>query len=167
MFGAPYFASEFANTQLCELDKWTRHVFRQHPTIDDTLLKHKLLLMGIMLVKDIAPIEARQASTRRFLKILSAQTHTLDIADLDARWVFLQACNRSVDAAPGQGGKFKERARRSKVSRSQRQAKARKKTKRKAAPGKGVRKQGGAFRAFIWIRTLGARGPASFFGVGK
>ena len=94
----------------CELDKWTRNMLEQHPSFDDALFKHKLLLLGITAVKDIAPIEARHASIRRVLKVLSTQTHSLDFADLDARWIFLQARGRTVDAAPGQRSKFEARA---------------------------------------------------------
>jgi hypothetical protein len=118
-------------------------------------------MLATMLVKDIAPIEARHASIRRILTVLSTQTHTLDFADLDSRWIFLQARSRSVDAAPWQTGKFKEKARRKDLS-----AKAKAKAKRKAPPRhpatRGATRQGGAPRAFIRTRTLGTVGRPDF-----
>ena len=151
-------ASELAATPECFLDSWTKGVLQKHPTLDDDGFKHQLHLMGLMLVKDIAPVEARHASIRRILTILSCQTHTLDFADLDSRWVFMQARSRSVDAAPWQKGKFRERARRKRASNKA-------KAKAKRAPlrrSRGPSGRAGAPRAFIRSRTLGVAGSPDF-----
>ena len=70
------------------MDRWTLEMKRQWPTFDGEELLQVLYTIASVLDMDIAHVEARHASLRRFLVSGSVQTHMARMTNLGAQWFF-------------------------------------------------------------------------------
>ena len=83
-------AAEFLRVRECMMDRWTLEVKRQWPTFDDEELLQVLYTIASVLAIDVAHVEARHASLRRFLVSGSVHTHThvARMTHFGAQWLF-------------------------------------------------------------------------------
>lgn len=119
----PDLAPELAETPECLLDEWSAALRKHHPDFSGDLFRYKLLLCGVAVWLDIAPIEAKHATIRRMLTLASTHTHGQAFHELSALFVCLQARGRAADFAPWQARRRKKAELR-KYAKVKRQAKA-------------------------------------------
>ena len=147
LLGSPDHAEALDAVDECLLDPWTRSMKRAYGFQSADFL-HILAGVAQSLAVDISVLEAKHATIRRLLTVLSVQTHAVEFSHLSAMWVLLQARRKHKDAAEEQAS---EEARVPPVGQAPRAgAKPQRKAKR--------RRTGGVFNAFVRLATLGARG---------
>lgn len=96
----PELASAFAEEPECLLDPWSRKLREMYPSLAGAEFQSTLLLCALLCWSDISTLESKHASVRRLLVTRSVQTHRSTFDELSAHWLFMQARNRAVDAAP-------------------------------------------------------------------
>lgn len=126
LLAQPELARSFVEVPECLLDSWSCKLRSLYPSLAGDEFRHTLLLCVLLCWNDISTIEAKHASVRRILVGRSVQTHKSAFDEVSANWVFMQARNRAVDAAPW------ERAAQKKAA-ARRFARARRKIKQEQA----------------------------------
>eukprot|EP00971_Amphidinium_carterae_P343586 6483415-Amphidinium_carterae.1 len=147
----PSKAEELAAMPRCVMDNWSLAMCSEfdnfrHPDLLEILVMHCLVCST-----NISELECKHASNRRLLHQRGTQTWSLQVATGSSEWLAqccrktstspLVTCKQSAASVPHQRGK----------------------TKVKQKPkGKGGHGSGGAFRAFVHMKTLGQKGSCSF-----
>ena len=95
----PETGPDMAASPDCVLGPWAAELKRLRPDFTGPELEHKLALVGALCPKDISPLEARHATSRRVFTSGSVQTHTKDLQKLSSEWLHLQFRRRAQKLA--------------------------------------------------------------------
>lgn len=87
----PNYADTLLALPDCQWDEWSRKLRAMHPSLRGEEFYAKLAFVAMAAWKDIAGVEARHASVRRYQTVASTQTHAETLQNLSASWCFLQA----------------------------------------------------------------------------